>query len=94
MQFFLDFSKAFDCVFHNVPVRKLERIGIRGNALKWFASYLSIRKQCEQMKKQKSDDLTISTVVPQGSVLGSLLFNMYINDTMNACGGLKYILLS
>ena len=50
---FVDFSKAFDCVCHDVLVRKLERIGIRGIALKLFANYLSNRKQCVQLKETK-----------------------------------------
>ena len=76
---------------HDLLIRKLERIGIRGGVLKWFASYLSNRKQCVQLKNHKSDYLSISTGVPQGSVLGPLLFNIYINDMKNACGGLKCI---
>ena len=86
---FAYFSKAFYCVCHDVLIRKLERIGIRGGVLKLFSSYLANRKQCVQLKNHKPDYLTISTGVPKGSMLGLLLLN--INDMMNACGGLKCI---
>ena len=77
---FIDLKKAFNTVDHTILLKKLYYYGIRGNALKWFESYLTNRSQYVLFNREKSDIRDITYGVPQGSILGSLLFMHYIND--------------
>ena len=82
---FLDFSKPFDTIDHDIMLCKLSYYGIRGNALKWFESYLRWRQQYVTYNGVSSMKNTISYGVSQGSILGPLLFLIYINDLSVAC---------
>ena len=77
-------SKAFDTIDHNILLNKLEHYGIRGVAKKWFCSYLSNRKQFTYVNGCISNLEIINTGVPQMSVLGPILFTLYVNDMANA----------
>lgn len=81
---FLDITKAFDTVDHELLLNKLYRCGIRGVVHKWFKSYLSDRLQCVKIGSKYSTMGKITHGVPQGSVLGAVLFIIYINDFCNA----------
>ena len=77
---FLDLSKAFDTLDHKILLNKLQYYGIKDVALQWFSSYSSDRFQFVEMDGFRSDMLNITTGVPQGSILGPLLFIIYVND--------------
>ena len=76
----MDLSKAFDCLRHDLLLFKLKTYGISESALKLFESYLSNRKQCVKIGSVRSFFLEIYKEVPQGSILGPVLFNIFIND--------------
>ena len=89
---FLDISKAFDTIDHNILLSKLHKYGIKGNTLNLFMNYLSNRYQFVSMNNTSSPFLKIECGVPQGSILGPIFFLLCINDLRRVCSKLRFLL--
>ena len=89
---FLDISKAFDTIDHTILLAKLRYYGIHDTALLLLKSYLNNRNQYVEFEDTKSEILPITVGVPQGSILGPLLFIIYVNDFSQASNIFKFIM--
>ena len=92
--FFIDLKKAFDTVDHKILLHKLDHYGFRGVINKWFSSYLEGRTQTTQIGSFISKRKNTTCGVPQGSVLGPLLFLIYVNDIQESSDKLNFFLFA
>ena len=91
---FLDLSKAFDTINHKILVKKFDHYGVRGISNLWFQNYLTNRKQIVKYNQTRSNEMVIESGAPQGSILGPILFLLYVNDIENCSNLLSFILFA
>ena len=84
---YIDFSRAFDSIVHTKLINKLENYGITGKLLNWISSFILDRYQCVAIENCFSSVAKVINSVPQGSVLGPILFTIFTNDIDSVCDG-------